>query len=652
MTQSAAAPRITRIDRMWMLPSFQKALAKRQRETTLMTALDECVGRLFATPTSPGLNLETLNGPADQHVLSARINQSFRLILTPLGAREIGLLHFDNHDEAYRWVDRHRVTIPTMLTRVLEISPGAPLNRVAAPMPAVRRDEDDPLAISSAQQWRQVMAAGIDRYLAYLDDDQRRVAELHASGLLLVKGGAGTGKTAVAIHRLLWQARQPVLDGLGLTRALYLCFNRALASAVDQTVRSLCNDSPPAGIEIATFHHWCVTYLQSLSGESGQEGASPVNVDAVQQRTNRAYGRLTLEQKLVIAPLQGPGLFDEIEQVIKTNGLEDLAAYQAFNRRGRTVGLKQPARDVVWSVYQQVRTWQHESGALTWNDVPLHALEQLKRDDRAGEQYRAIVIDEGQDCTPVMVRLARQLLDPNGQLTVLADPAQEIYDCGFQWTQRELRPRGGNTRWLRKTYRTTREIYDLARPLLASEPEFAEELAQHEPPDRHGPRPLALACADPQELYAEMAARIAAIVLERPANQVGVLAATHQELEAIGTALAALGVPHLHPRYDGSPVRLTDASVKLMTMHAVKGLDFPVVYVLTPSANSFGWGTDVQPECRRRLYVALTRSSEALTVGLVYGQHHPLVASLEPHRLDVAGSQGRGFAHTAGVAAP
>jgi superfamily I DNA/RNA helicase len=651
MSQSAAAPRITRIDRMWMLPSFQKALAKRQRETTLMTALDECVGRLFATPTSPGLNLETLNGPANQQVLSARINQSFRLILTPLGTREVGLLHFDNHDEAYRWVDRHRVTLPTMLTRVLEIAPGAPLNRASAPMPAVRLDEDDPLAISSARHWRQVMDAGVERYLAYLDEDQRRVAELHASGLLLVKGGAGTGKTAVAIHRLLWQARQPVLDGLGPTRALYLCFNRALASAVDQTVRSLCNDSPPAEIEIATFHHWCVTYLQAITGEPAPEGTSPVNVDAVQQRTYRSFGRLTPEQKAVIAPLQGPDVFDEIEQVIKTNGLEYLAAYQAFNRRGRAVGLKQPARDIVWSVYQQVRAWQDESGALTWNDVPLRALVHLKRDD-GGARYRAIVIDEGQDCTPVMVRLARQLLGTSGQLTVLADPAQEIYDCGFQWTQRELRPRGGNTRWLRKTYRTTREIYDLARPLLANEPQLAEELAQHEPPDRHGPRPLALACADAKELYAEVAARVADVVHERPANQIGILAATHQELEAIGTALAALGVPFQQFRSDGSPFCLSDPTVKLMTMHAVKGLDFPVVYVLAPSARTFGWGPEVEGECRRRLYVALTRSSEALTIGLVYGQHHPLEASLEPHRLDVAGSQGRAFANTAGNAAP
>jgi ATP-dependent exoDNAse (exonuclease V) beta subunit len=116
--------------------------------------------------------------------------------------------------------------------------------------------------------------------------------------------------------------------------------------------------------------------------------------------------------------------------------------------------------------------------------------------------------------------------------------------------------------------------------------------------------------------------------------------------------MAALGVPFQQFRSDGSPFCLSDPTVKLMTMHAVKGLDFPVVYVLAPSARTFGWGPEVEGECRRRLYVALTRSSEALTIGLVYGQHHPLVASLEPHRLDVAGSQGRAFANTAGNAAP
>jgi len=301
---------------MWMLSPFQKALAKRQRETTLIAALDECVGRLFTTPTSPGLNLEMLSSPAGQPVLSARIDRAFRLILTPLGPHELGLLHFDNHDEAYRWVDRHRAQLPTMLSRVQEVARNTPVSRTTSPMPSVRLDEDDPLAVASLQQWRRMLNVGIARYLAYLDEDQKRIAEMNATGLLLVKGGAGTGKTAVAIHRLLWHARQPVLDGLGASRVLYLCFNRALAAGVELAARSLCFDRLPDDVEIATFHHWSLTYLQQRDAASDSSAVVPtVDADAVRQRTYREYGRLTQEQRTHLVGLTGSGVFDEIEQV-------------------------------------------------------------------------------------------------------------------------------------------------------------------------------------------------------------------------------------------------------------------------------------------------------------------------------------------------
>jgi hypothetical protein len=641
-TSSDAAGLVTRVDRVWMLAPFKKALEKRTRETTLLAALGECIDRLFADPTSPGLNLETLRGPAGRAILSARIDRAFRLILTPLSAREVGLLYFDNHDEAYRWVDRHRGQIPSMLTRVEEIAPHVAISRRNAPLPVVQMDEEAPLALTSPAHWAQIVDHGIERYLAYLDDEQQRLAELNASGLLLIKGGAGTGKTAVAIHRALWLARQPALEGLGASDVLYLCFNRSLKIAVEQIVRALGSGAPTEHLEISTIHGWCLTLLNR------ETSACTVDTDAVRMRTYREFGRLPSEKKAALAPHIGPFVFEEIEQVVKANGLRDRASYLAFNRRGRKVGLRQAARDAIWDVYERVEAWQRESATLTWNDVPIRALEAVTEGD-SEPRYRAVVIDEGQDCTPVMVRLARRLLGANGQLTVLADPAQEIYDCGFQWTQQELRPRGGNTRWLRKTYRTTREIFDLARPLLDDSAELADDLAQLTPPDRRGDRPVAVASADNTELYTDMAARIAAVATTRPPNQIGVVASSRRELDAIAGPLRAHGVRYqICTREDGD-IRLHERSVKLITMHSVKGLDFPEVFVVTPAAGELGWSVDQEAECRRRLYVALTRSSSHLTIGLVFGHHHPLVSRLDPACFEATGSRGPAFANAAGI---
>src|SRR5207253_9291801 len=123
------------------------------------------------------------------------------------------------------------------MTKQREAPRGTRFSAGLSVMPVVRADEDSELALASAAQFRQMVDNGIARYLTYLDDEQRRLAEMRVSGLLLVKGGAGTGKTAVAVHRLLNLVPQPVL--LRPRRVLYLCYNSVLARAVGQLVDSV-----------------------------------------------------------------------------------------------------------------------------------------------------------------------------------------------------------------------------------------------------------------------------------------------------------------------------------------------------------------------------------------------------------------------------
>jgi hypothetical protein len=179
----------------------------------LLEKLGDCLDLMYQDPRQPGLNLETLHTNTPQPVLSARIDRSNRLILTPLPGSQVGLLYFDKHDEAYDWVRRQGQRLGTLLSKQREAPRGTRFSFGMSLVPVVRSDEDSEIALASAAQFRQMLDNGVGRYLTYLDDDQRRLAELRVSSLLLVKGGAGTGKTAVAIHRLLNLARQPVLVG-------------------------------------------------------------------------------------------------------------------------------------------------------------------------------------------------------------------------------------------------------------------------------------------------------------------------------------------------------------------------------------------------------------------------------------------------------
>lgn len=627
-----------------MLPPFQKQLRKRERETALLGQLDACVARLFQNPTGPGLNLETLHHTGSLPVLSARVSRSYRLILVPLAKTEVGLVYFDNHDEAYRWVDRNRDDLPTMLSKTREVMPRAPLSASLDLVPAVRATEESPLAVASAEQFRRLFTEGIARYLAYLDDEQRALAELSVKELLVIKGAAGTGKTAVAIHRVLNLARQPVL--FGPTRVLYLCYNSVLAQTVQQVMAALCFGALPRHVEVATFHSWCLRLLRKFDGD-----APKADDQACRKAVLQALRELPAERRAALGDHGEDFVDEEITQVVLHNGLASLQQYLDFSRHGRP-SLKRAAREVVWEVWERARQYQSERGICRWSELPLRALRVLEACPYA-PQYRGVVIDEGQDCSPTMVRLARRLVAEGGALTVLADPAQTIYPCGFQWTQQELRPSGGNVRWLRNNYRITREVYALARSLLDGLDDLREEVARMQPPVRSGPRPVLVAARDEQEMRAEAVERIGAALSECQPQHLAVLGGTWPLLEAIGEALKQRGLPVqvVKPARGRGTVRIQEPSVKLLTIQSAKGLDFPRVFLLGPRSRDLGGVERADlPETRRTLYVALTRASEALTVLLPYGEHHPLLELLDDQCYEIQGACGRAFVNTRGVA--
>ena len=635
---------VTRVNRVWLLGPFQKQLQKRQREATLLAQLSDCVDLLYRDPRQPGLNLETLHTPNKQPVLSARIDKSHRLIMTPLERGDIGLIYFDNHDESYEWVRRQGSRLGTMLSKQQEMLRGTRFEAGSPLVAVVRADEDSPIAIASAAQFHAMVEQGVARYLTYLDEEQKRLAEIKTNGLLLVKGGAGTGKTAVAVHRLVNLARQPTL--IGPTRVLFLCFNSVLSGVVLQLVDAVANGHRPKDIEVRTFHAWCLGILRPL----GVVAPTQVHEDGCEQAVFAAYAHLAPDRRTLLGDLQGEFLRDEIIHVIKHNGLKSQDQYLAFNRQGRRVPLKQVQRQVVWEAHEDAERHRLAHGVYDWNDLPLIALDALDAMPHP-PQYRAVIVDEGQDCTPVMMRLAKRLLaESHGPITVFADPAQAIYEHGFHWTQQELKPAGGNVRWLRKNYRCTREVYDLARPLLDGHSELSEELAQMQPPDRRGDKPILLMDESREELLADIADRVARAVEERPVAQVAVLG-THRLLKLVAELLRSRAVPT--QGVDRGRIHLEDASVKLMTQQAAKGLDFPLVFVLPaePRANAPA-GELLAPEARRTLYVALTRSSERLVVGARYSSRHPLLDLLPPDAYTLEGSRAREFAGTRGVAFP
>lgn len=159
-----------------------------------------------------------------------------------------------------------------------------------------------------------------------------------------------------------------------------------------------------------------------------------------------------------------------------------------------------------------------------------------------------------------------------------ADSNQTIYGASMAWQKvSDALSFRGRTRVLRKNYRTTHETWAAIRPIAAGIPDIDPETLDTEPAF-HGPVPK----LGTYRSWEEEAKRInewlrQSLLAERmSANCAAVLCATNRDCER----LAKLLDPCLQARaFTTKNLELSHGGVKVMTMHAAKGLQFPVVAV-------------------------------------------------------------------------
>lgn len=236
-------------------------------------------------------------------------------------------------------------------------------------------------------------------------------------------------------------------------------------------------------------------------------------------------------------------------------------------------------------------------------------------------QYEAVLIDEGHDFKPEWFQLVVQMVDPRtNSLLVLYDDAQSIYHSGdklnFSFKSVGVQAQGRTT-ILKINYRNTQEILEFAACVAK------ELLTPTDPGDdgvprllpisagQHGPKPLLIKLPTLKDEAKYIIERFNAAhgdgiawkdmaVLYRNWDPVG---------KVINDALAAAGIPITNHK----KIQFGDKqdSVKLITFHSSKGLEFPLVAIPDASIAKNGMASE---EDARLLYVAMTRATRELLV--------------------------------------
>ena len=239
-------------------------------------------------------------------------------------------------------------------------------------------------------------------------------------------------------------------------------------------------------------------------------------------------------------------------------------------------------------------------------------------------QYGAVLMDEGHDFQPEWLKLVVQMVDPEtDSLLLLYDDAQSIY--GGHRRKFSFKSVGvqaqGRTTILRLNYRNTAEVlkvaFEFAKDVLT--PEDADEdgipLILPESAERHGPVPELVRLPS----FAREVEHVAEEFQRLHADGVGwgdmaVLYRTGFMGEKVAQRLRAADIPvsMLTGKGKRKDSQSDPNSVKVVTWHSSKGLEYPIVAI--PGLGYLPYERGDEGEEVRLAYVAMTRAMERLVM--------------------------------------
>ncbi len=239
-------------------------------------------------------------------------------------------------------------------------------------------------------------------------------------------------------------------------------------------------------------------------------------------------------------------------------------------------------------------------------------------------QYQAVLIDEGHDFEAAWLKLAAQMVDPQtNSLLLLYDDAQSIYQRRraqqFSFKSVGIQAQGRTT-ILKINYRNTRQILQtasmVAADLLRSEESSDDGVPLVQPVScgRDGQEPVVIRLPSLRDEALRIAELLSSAHQEGYAwGDMAIICRHYSEMERCSAVLRYRQLPHEVRKGSGTFNPLAD-SIKILTMHASKGLEFPVV-ALSGVGQMPEDGHDEADEARL-FYVAATRATQRLLIPL------------------------------------
>ena len=244
---------------------------------------------------------------------------------------------------------------------------------------------------------------------------QQKEAVLHTEGPLLILAGAGSGKTRVLTHRIVYLIEE---KGINPWNILAITFTNKAAGEMRERVDNLVGFGSES-IWVSTFHSMCVRILRRHIDLLGFDTNFTI-YDTDDQKTlmKDICKLLQIDTKL----FRERSLLAAISQA-----KNELVTPEEF----RIQAQGDFSRQKIASVYEEYEKQMRANNALDFDDLLVKAVQlfQSQADvlDYYQERFRYIMVDEYQDTNTVQFELVRLLSAKYRNLCVVGDDDQSIY---------------------------------------------------------------------------------------------------------------------------------------------------------------------------------------------------------------------------------
>ncbi len=493
------------------------------------------------------------------------------------------------------------------------------------------RNQSELALIDTSEEFERVLEGSIQEWMLFLHPSQRQIVEATYSGPARIKGVAGSGKTVVALHRTRLLAKTAPRG----QKVLFLTFSNRLAGVADELISLLCgNGAERASIEVRTLHSWCKRFVgdrtRICSNDNDRRALSKASRSVLSTRPQLRVRYFTED----FVP-------EEIRTVVQGRALGDREAYLGLKRVGRGTPLSDDDRQTIFLIYEEYKRLLRPE--IDFNELVLQSLQKI-RNEGIGSPYYGIVVDEIQDLTESAMRLIKEIASANlHNLLLIGDGQQQIYQAGFS-----LREAGieivGRSRILRQNYRNTKPILEAAYSMI-KDMEF-DDLGDEGAPTRYPPeytsrggkKPVLRRCSSEGDEQKWLEVELRQLLNSDPklfVGDVAILARTNRKLTAVHNSLRTLGFSTCFLSKANVKEYFNKGTLKLVTIHSAKGLEFKVVFIvgMSTSQNNGDMSEDALEREQRLLYVAMTRARDMLYISYC-GEPSKFVRQIAPHLLD------------------